>query len=131
MLQETVAEQLRFPVRSLSRWEQGEADLGASKLAALAELYGVSMDWIAGRTPLRHCVQPGAVLFDPARLDELEALANSGANIYDVPRRLVRPPGVNCAAVVPENAEVISEEAADLVEARMREIWKRLGGRVR
>lgn len=131
MSQEIVAEQLGFPARSLSRWEKGEVELGAGKLATLADLYGVSLDWIAGRTSLRHCLQPGAVLFDPECLDELEALAEAGASIYDVPRRLIRAPGVNCAAVVPDNAEVISREAADRVEARMRDIWKKLKGRAR
>jgi len=131
MSQEIVADKLGFPARSLSRWEKGEVELGASKLAMLADLYGVSIDWIAGRTSLRHCLQPGAVLFDPACLDELERLAEAGATIYDVPRRLVRAPGVNCASIVPDNAEVISRDAAERVEARMREIWKKLKGRTR
>ena len=131
MSQEIVAEQLGFPARSLSRWEKGEVELGASKLATLADHYGVSIDWIAGRTSLRHCLKPGAVLFDTACLDELESLAAAGATVYDVPGRLVRAPGVNCASVVPDNAEVISREAAERVETRMRAIWKQLRGRTR
>ena len=123
-----VAEQLGFPTRSITRWENGKADPGSCKLVRLADLYGVSMDWIAGRTDVRQCIKVGAVLIDSAALSELERLADSGAGFRDIPRHLLRPPGVNCASVVPADVDVISSDAAQSVRVGMHKLWKRLGG---
>ena len=128
MSQEAVAQELGFPTRSITRWENGRADPGSCKLVRLADLYGVSMDWIAGRTDIRQCIKTGAVLIDSAALRELESLANPGAGIRNVPQHLLRPPGVNYAAVVPTDVDVISGEAAQSVNASMQKLWKRLGG---
>lgn len=126
MSQEAVAEKLGFASRSVTRWENGGADPGSEKLAKMADLYGVSMDWIAGRTTLKHCIKPGAVLLDPEKYRALQILVAGGAKIYDVPERLVRTPGFNCAAVVPDNAEIVSSEAADDIERELKAIWQRL-----
>lgn len=128
MSQEAVMEQLGFPTRSLTRWENGKADPGSCKLVRLADLYGVSMDWLTGRTDVRHCIRAGAVMIDSAALRELQGLADSGAGLRDVPQHLLRPPGVNCASVVPDDVEVISAEAAQSVRMGMQRLWKRLGG---
>ena len=128
MSQEAVTQKLGFPTRSLTRWENGKADAGSYKLVRLADLYGVSMDWIAGRTEVRHCIKSGAVMIDSAALRELQGLADCGAGLRDVPKHLLRPPGVNCASVVPNDVDVISPEAAESVRMGMQQLWKRLGG---
>ena len=131
MSQEHVASEVGIPARSLTRWEHGESDVGVSKLAKLAQLFGVSMDWLTGRTPLHHCVRPGVVLLDSAALDELVALADARASLCDVPTHLLREPGVSCSVIVPDNAEVVSGAAASRIEARMQEIWRCLHGYAR
>jgi len=129
MSQDEVSEKFGFPVRSLTRWENGKADPGIHKLLRLSQLYGVSMDWLAGRTDVRPCIKSGAVLIDSAALRQLEKLAEDGAGLRDVPRHLLRPPGVNCVSVVPVDVDVISAEAARSVGSGMQKLWSRLGGR--
>ena len=128
MTQDFVSQQTGFPTRSITRWENGQADLSLGKVVRLATLYGVSLDWITGRTELRQCVQPGSVLIDNDALARLEALANRGATIRDVPLGLIRSPGINYANVVPTDASVLSPQAVEAVEAKVRSLWTRLGG---
>ena len=52
MSQEHVTQHLGYPTRSLTRWENGKCDPGFEKVARLAAFYGVSTDWIAGKTPI-------------------------------------------------------------------------------
>lgn len=128
MSQEAVGQQLGFPVRSITRWENGKCDPGFEKVVRMAELYGASMDWIAGRTSIETCIKPGMVMIDNHALDELDLLVAKGKTLRDVPLCLVRKPGINYAVVVPEAPCVVAAGAAGSVEARMRSLWKQLGG---
>ena len=44
--QETLAEKLSVSRQAVSKWETGESQPELSKLAALAELFGVTADWL-------------------------------------------------------------------------------------
>jgi len=79
-----------------------------------------------GCTPLRHCIRPGVVLLDTAAMSELGACVAAGLSLDRVPKHLLRPPGVNCSAVVPSNVDVFSSQAAASVEAHIQEIWAEL-----
>ena len=52
----TVAEKLNIAYRTYQRYETGEVDPTLSKLLILAELFDVSVDYLAGRTdnPKQH-----------------------------------------------------------------------------
>ncbi|MGE3173043.1 MAG: helix-turn-helix transcriptional regulator [Planctomycetota bacterium] len=51
--QEEVALRIGSTPRSLTRWENGECDPGFVSVRAMARLYSVSLDWIAGDAPPR------------------------------------------------------------------------------
>ncbi|MCR9244657.1 MAG: helix-turn-helix domain-containing protein [bacterium] len=129
MKQNQVQEQLGYGSRSLSRWESGEADPGIEKVAHLARLYGVSVDWLVGGTTIERTIRPGMVLIDNQVLEMLEHLVANGKGLGDVPPSLLRKPGVNFAAIVPKDPEVVGAEAATPIEQRMRRAWERLGGK--
>jgi transcriptional regulator with XRE-family HTH domain len=128
MSQETVQQELGYPTRSLTRWENGRSDPGFAKVVRMTELYGVSMDWVGGRTSIEQCIKPGMVMIDNAVLDVLSRLTEAGKTLRDVPHALLRTPGINYAAVVPAAPLVVAKSAATLVESRMRSLWKQLGG---
>lgn len=48
--QEQVAAEMSLPYRSYRRYELGESEPTLTPLAKLADYYGVSMDYLAGRT---------------------------------------------------------------------------------
>lgn len=126
LLQEQVAQRVGFPERSLRRWERGLADPGVEKTMRLATLYGVSVDWLLGRTDVRACVQRGLVMVDERAVATLHRLAATGRRLADVPPHLVRHPGLQYATSVPEQAQfVLPAEAADL-EVRVRAVLERL-----
>lgn len=128
LLQEGVQSKLGIPVRSLTRWENGHGDLSFDKVVRLADFYGVSTDWLAGRTPVRCRVLPGMVLVNSSALATLEDLVAAGKTIKDVPARLLRKPGIDYATILPSEPEVLTREAAATIEARMRSLWRLLGG---
>lgn len=128
MRQETVSESLGYPTRSLTRWENGKCDPGFEKIARLGELYGVSADWLAGRTSITQCIRPGMVMIDNAAREVLESLVREGGTVADVPRHLIRGPGIDYAAVVPESPNFVGEHAAEAIETRIRALWRQLGG---
>ena len=128
MSQEEVSQRFGLPTRSLTRWENGRCEPGFEKVVRLAELYGVSADWIAGRTSIETCIRPGMVLVDDEALSQMEALVTHGKTVRDVPAQLLRKPGINYAVVVPTAPTVIASAAAGPVESRMRALWKALGG---
>lgn len=45
-----VAIQIDTAQQQLSKWERGVQDITLEKVTKLADYYGVSIDWIAGRT---------------------------------------------------------------------------------
>lgn len=48
--QEEVAKELKIAVRSYCRYEYGEREPNASVLWRMADFYGVSIDYLVGRT---------------------------------------------------------------------------------
>lgn len=107
LLQEQAARLLGFPVRSISRWESGVAVPSVIKAGRMADLYRVSLDWLMGRTTVRGLMSPGAAVWSPSAVDVLQALADAGHGIDQVPPKLWRAPGVNCSIVIPEDAVVL------------------------
>ena len=130
LLQDDVFQRLGYPPRSLTRWENGRNTPNFDKIIGLADLYGVSTDWIAGRTDIRECARPGMVLVDWAAIETLEELAAAGGAFTDVPSHLVRRPGIKYATEVPERPLFLSLEEAKEVDLRVRELWKHLGGQM-
>ncbi len=48
--QEEAAEYMETNQVQISKWERGRQDITLHKAAKLADLYGVSLDYLAGRT---------------------------------------------------------------------------------
>ena len=115
--------------RSLTRWEHGECDPGIQMAWQLADIYHVSIDWMVGSTPLRDVMGPGRVVVDDAAIDLISRLVKNGGSLRDLPKLMVRYPGVEYAWVVPNQARIISVDAAcrvdDHVVAIMRELSRR------
>ena len=56
--QKEVAELLNTTQVQISKYETGKQDITFSRLIMLAEFYGVSIDWIAGRSNSRDIIDP-------------------------------------------------------------------------
>lgn len=48
--QQAAADSFGISLRGYCRWEKGEREPTFSTLVAIADLYGVSVDWLLGRT---------------------------------------------------------------------------------
>lgn len=120
------SERVGVPVRSLRRWESGLAEPGVEKTMRLAEVYGVSVDWLLGRTDIRACVQPGMVMIDENAVATLHRLLATGRRLTDVPPELIRHPGLSYASGVPAKPNFVSHEEAVQLEARLRVVIERL-----
>lgn len=127
--QEDVVARLGLSHRSITRWENGESDPGFCKVVMMAELYRASTDWIAGRTSIETCIQPGMILVDNEALALLEKLVAGRKTVHDIPEQLLHGPGIDCTAVVPSAPNVMAPDAAEIVEKRVRSLWKQLGGK--
>lgn len=128
MSQEQVSKTLGkgFSLASLYRWEAGVDLPSFDKMTRLGKLYGTSLDWLAGSTECRDVFDHGKVVVDREALDQIDALAESGKGLDDLPERLIRSPGLNCAWPVPKHPMMLDRDAAESVEHRLREIYERL-----
>lgn len=54
MTQKQVAEIIGVSINHYGKYERGETDIPFEKAIALADFYGVSLDYIAGRTNFKH-----------------------------------------------------------------------------
>jgi transcriptional regulator with XRE-family HTH domain len=115
--------------RSLTRWENAGCDPGFATVAELARELGVSLDWLAGRTPVRDVLTPNSVLVDIDVLEELRALDQRGASLDDVPTQMVRNPGIQFAHIVPERTSIFDIGEALEIEKEVQTILGRLAGR--
>lgn len=118
--QEEVAFAISSTVRSLTRWEGGECEPGFTLLCALADLYGVSLDWLADRSPLRSPAVEGAVLVDEDVLDALRRIATRGGRLTEIPAEMIRHPGIDYAYVVPPRPRAVTVEEASRIETEVR-----------
>lgn len=75
LTQDQVARRIGCHESAVSRWESGSRFPTAEDLLALADLFGVSTDFLLGRT-VQHTV-PGTALVDQALLERLEAAATT------------------------------------------------------
>lgn len=126
--QAQVHDALGFPIRSLTRWECGESDPGFEKVKMLAELYKVSLDWIARRTETEDLLVPGTIIVRMDVIPRLQALVDEGKSLEDVPKELIRDPGIDFACVVPENAMTMRADGVESMERQVKllfEILKR------
>lgn len=72
LTQRYVVETLQWRWRKkLSRYETGESELTLSDATALAELYGMSLDWLAGRAPHHSGFAPGQAIADRGTYEAL------------------------------------------------------------
>lgn len=117
--------------RSLARWEHGECAPTFEAVHALTEAYGVSLDWLAGRTSIQQVLRPGQVLLDEDALAAVRKLAESGKRLEDLPDELVRKPGLHCAFVVPGRVLLLAGDVADLIESEMQQLVRKLEGKGR
>ena len=53
LTQKQAAEAMEITVRQYQRFEKGEQKPGFDNLLRIADFYGVSVDWLMGRTPRR------------------------------------------------------------------------------
>lgn len=56
--QKEVADLLNTTQVQISKYETGKQDITFSRLIMLADFYGVSIDWIAGRSNSRDIIDP-------------------------------------------------------------------------
>ena len=120
------AEKISSTSRSIGRWEQDEVAPSFEDVAALADAYKVSVDWLAGRTNIMAVLRPGMVIVDQAAQEIMEKLASAKGRLSDVPERLVRHPGIDYAFTIPDRCVVFSIDAARAVDMRIQELVRKL-----
>jgi len=126
MSQEEVAGRLGVTTRSLTRWENGVCDPGCAKVAMLANLYEVSMDWIAGRTTIMRLLEVGKAVVRTSTIEVLRALVERGGHRTEVPRDVVRAPGLDVGFVIPAEFEIMTAEAARHVHDEAQRLFEKL-----
>jgi len=99
-----------FSEATLYRWESGSADPPFAKVHVLADLYGVSLDWLASRTDSRatHRVGPDKILVDRERVEQLHSLRPGDP----VPSDLIAP-RFGGVWVVPERLDILDGRDAE------------------
>jgi transcriptional regulator with XRE-family HTH domain len=127
--QELACSKTGYALRSLTRWENSEAQPSFETVARLAECYGVSLDWIAGRVSHTPLVRAGQVMVDQEAIAMLKDLASRGRSLKDIPPQYVRHPGVLYGFLVPRNFVLLRADAADALEAHVQELLGRLKAR--
>jgi transcriptional regulator with XRE-family HTH domain len=91
--------------KKLSRYETGESEVTLEDARALADLYGISLDWIAGRTAHPSGLEPGSrIVHRPL----FEALIHRQE--LDPTLDLIHP------LTVPDDPLVVSPEEAEAME---------------
>lgn len=75
--QENIAEVIKISLRQYGLYERGKADIPLEKALILAEFYGVSLDYIAGRTNDKKGLTKNSIPEDEARiLKKLQKLSD-------------------------------------------------------
>jgi len=111
MTAEDVEKRSGVKVGTLSRYERGVAEPGAVKLTILAKTYGVSCDWLLGRTDSPNQTVDAQALID---LDKVEAVQNAKTE-NDIEKHLLwRPPPLLAVVALPPRRKLVDlQEAID------------------
>ena len=128
MSQEAVSKRLGrgFSLASLYRWEAGVDLPSFDKMARLANLYGSSLDWLAGSTDCRQVFRAGKLVVDRDALKKIDEVADGGLSLDELPRELVRSPGLNAAWPVPKRPMMLDAAAAHSIETRLHTLYEKL-----
>lgn len=127
-----INERLGLSTVTLGNWEDGKNTANVMDLAALADLYGISMDWLLGRRP-----PAGKAIIDKEMYEriislpvaapesrEAEQAANAIREVIDIPAPF------KIAIVIPEGAEWMDEDEALACAGRAVEHAKRVAPKV-
>lgn len=82
--QQTVAEQLGCSQNAISKWEKGMSQPSADHIAGICDLFGVSADYLIGRTDSPTGLTPGQWIIDLDAVERPDPLVPWAA---EVPRR--------------------------------------------
>lgn len=126
MSQVQVAQELGCTTRSLTRWENGECDPGSRKLIRMAELFDVSLDWIAGRTTVDRLLVPGKAIINQSAIALLKSLVEQGRTVRDIPSELIRRPGIDVGYVIPHGFAIMGADAATAVDSHASYLFQQL-----
>jgi len=124
--QEEAAARIGSTTRSLTRWENAECDPGFGTARQLAQAYGVSLDWLAGRTLVRGVLEGGGVLLDEDVLDTVKVLVDKRMTLRDIPPAMLRGAGLHCAFVIPRRPRLLKPEDAQAVAVEVQALIDRL-----
>lgn len=120
-----VAERMGVTRDTLSRWERGVHEPGFTHFTALAEIYSVSLDWLAGRTQCKSTLKPGHTLVDLTVIHQLREAEKNGHTLVDM-KPITRAPGYDYAWDIPENHQIIDRRAAKQLQEDMDDIAEQL-----
>lgn len=106
-----------FSEASLHRWENGSAEPPFDRVRQLAELYDVSLDWLAGRTEccITHRFDHQKVVLDGDRYDRFMSLKRGDR----VPEDLIAPRFLGVFQIPEKNVMVLGGDAMEAVGRRI------------
>ena len=111
-------------VNTMKEWELGRSDPSSRHLAVLAELYGVTADYLVGGADDPKGVPPGCFIIDMAALSVLE----KARSFEDVRHLLPDPASPVIILQMPSLARVVDEERCKEIEATVNRHIRRLNG---
>ena len=126
--QDEAAERMGVTRETLSRWERGVHEPGSMHFIALANIYSVSLDWLAGRTACKCTFKPGHTLVDLTVVEQLREAERNGHMPADM-QPIMRGPGYDYAWDIPEDHQIIDRRAAKRLQTDMDEIAEQLRNR--
>lgn len=127
LTQTEAADALRVTSESIGRWERGQNEPGLSQTAHLAELYGVSLDWLVGKATHQSGLRLGATIVDDDCVSAIRAAAKSGGSLHDV-ARFMASPALQYAWEVPDQPRVIGSPQVRELHLEMAEAIRKLEG---
>lgn len=115
--QDQAAEKLGVSKHTVSRWERGDHDAPFGDVIRMAELYEVSLDWLAGRTSTSAVLRAGHTMVDKYLVERIEDASRrqDAMALRDV---VVRP-SVPYAYDIPEQCEILQPSAARALYMRI------------
>lgn len=112
--QQDAAEHCMVSADTLSRWERGKNEPGSLQIARLAEVYGVSADWVLGLVEHPNGLPSEHSVVDQGAVQQIRTAAEKGQTLRAV-NQLIHPPGITCVWDIPEQPELVpAAQAAEL-----------------